>query len=203
MKKKKFTFLDLDSDSYVEKVSSNENIIKKQEEHEMLLAEKEALRIEKEVQRKKFEDEKKRLKEEQRIILEESLRKELEKIKKSEKEAKKIEEEHQLKNKVKEELLREDEKISKIQQAAEKLKKDYEFSKTINKEYLIEEKNLKIESLSTNLENLFPKKEKLEIKTNIYLRNDLYEKVLEIKNRTGKSRSAIINKMIEFALEKM
>lgn len=99
-----------------------------------------------------------------------------------------------------------------------------EVSKQIFKEKPIEERNSKTvirtfnESLSyqSNNENqgndfpsnskaseLFSSKEKLDVKTNIYLKPKLVFKIKELVDKTGESRSSVINKLIEFALEEM
>ncbi len=99
-----------------------------------------------------------------------------------------------------------------------------EVSKRIFKEKPIEERNSKTvirtfnESLSyqSNNENqgndfpsnskasqLFSSKEKLDVKTNIYLKPKLVFKIKELVDKTGESRSSVINKLIEFALEEM
>lgn len=44
-------------------------------------------------------------------------------------------------------------------------------------------------------------KEKLEVKTNIYLKNSIVIKLKELEERTNESRSSIINKLIEIALK--
>ncbi|KFB07739.1 hypothetical protein [Malacoplasma iowae] len=99
-----------------------------------------------------------------------------------------------------------------------------ETSKPIFNERPVEERNSKTvirtfnESLNyqTNNENkknelsnnskaneLFSSKEKLDVKTNIYLKPKLVFKIKELVDRTGESRSSVINKLIEFALEEM
>lgn len=99
-----------------------------------------------------------------------------------------------------------------------------EVSKRIFKEKPTEERNSKTvirtfnESLSyqSNNENqgndfpsnskasqLFSSKEKLDVKTNIYLKPKLVFKIKELVDKTGESRSSVINKLIEFALEEM
>lgn len=50
---------------------------------------------------------------------------------------------------------------------------------------------------------LFSSKEKLDVKTNIYLKPKLVFKIKELVDKTGESRSSVINKLIEFALEEM
>lgn len=44
-------------------------------------------------------------------------------------------------------------------------------------------------------------REKLEVKTNIYLKNSIVIKLKELEERTNESRSSIINKLIEIALK--
>ncbi len=44
-------------------------------------------------------------------------------------------------------------------------------------------------------------KEKLEVKTNIYLKSSIVIKLKELEERTNESRSSIINKLIEMALK--
>ncbi|MDE6082523.1 MAG: hypothetical protein K2F52_01435 [Malacoplasma sp.] len=44
-------------------------------------------------------------------------------------------------------------------------------------------------------------REKLEVKTNIYLKNSIVIKLKELEERTNESRSSIINKLIEMALK--
>lgn len=53
------------------------------------------------------------------------------------------------------------------------------------------------------IENLFSYKEKLDIKTNIYLKKNLVIKIQELSKKTGDSRSLIINKLIELALKQL
>ncbi|MGL4358086.1 MAG: hypothetical protein ACRCSY_05235 [Cetobacterium sp.] len=49
----------------------------------------------------------------------------------------------------------------------------------------------------------FKEKEKLDVKTNIYLKKDNYARIEELYKSTGNSRSSIINKLIEIALNKI
>lgn len=111
-----------------------------------------------------------------------------------------------------------------IQQSNNDSVEKTEVSKRIFKEKPIEERNSKTvirtfnESLSyqSNNENqgndfpsnskaseLFSSKEKLDVKTNIYLKPKLVFKIKELVDKTGESRSSVINKLIEFALEEM
>ncbi|MGL4616712.1 MAG: hypothetical protein ACRCUM_00580 [Mycoplasmoidaceae bacterium] len=53
------------------------------------------------------------------------------------------------------------------------------------------------------VEIFFKEKEKLDVKTNIYLKKDNYARIEEIYKTTGNSRSSIINKLIEIALNKI
>lgn len=46
-------------------------------------------------------------------------------------------------------------------------------------------------------------KEKLDVKTNIYLKSSIVIKLKELEERTNESRSSIINKLIEIALKHM
>lgn len=46
-------------------------------------------------------------------------------------------------------------------------------------------------------------KEKLDVKTNIYLKSSIVVKLRELEERTNESRSSIINKLIEMALKNM
>lgn len=59
----------------------------------------------------------------------------------------------------------------------------------------------KEESFNTNINKLIQVKEKLEVKTNIYLKSDLVRRIKRMCDETGNSRSAIINKLLEYAIK--
>ncbi|MGL4647230.1 MAG: hypothetical protein ACRCVI_00705 [Mycoplasmoidaceae bacterium] len=63
-------------------------------------------------------------------------------------------------------------------------------------------KEFSLKSTKTS-DMFFKEKEKLDIKTNIYLKKDNYQKIEQIYKNTGNSRSSIINKLIEIALGKI
>lgn len=71
-----------------------------------------------------------------------------------------------------------------------------ESKKIINKSKESTSKNIKADIF-------FKEKEKLDVKTNIYLKKDNYLKIEELYKKTGNSRSSIINKLIEIALNKI
>lgn len=59
-------------------------------------------------------------------------------------------------------------------------------------------------SFSPNkIKDLISFKEKLDIKTNIYLKSSIVIKLKELENRTNESRSSIINKLLEYAIKNM
>ena len=66
-----------------------------------------------------------------------------------------------------------------------------ENKKVIKKPKEITNKNVKIDAF-------FKEKEKLDVKTNIYLKKENYLKIEEIYKSTGNSRSSIINKLYYF-----
>lgn len=53
------------------------------------------------------------------------------------------------------------------------------------------------------VKDLISFKEKLDVKTNIYLKSSIVVKLKELENRTNESRSSIINKLLEFAIKNM
>lgn len=53
----------------------------------------------------------------------------------------------------------------------------------------------------TDINKFISVKEKLEIKTNIYLKPNLVLKIKKICDETGNSRSSIINKLLELAIK--
>lgn len=67
----------------------------------------------------------------------------------------------------------------------------------------IQETNNNVKISSKKINNLFHKKEKLDVKTNIYLKKWIYDEIEKIYKETGKSRSAIINKLLEMYLNEM
>lgn len=71
-----------------------------------------------------------------------------------------------------------------------------EIKKVIKKPKEITNNSIKIDAF-------FKEKEKLDVKTNIYLKKENYLKIEEIYKSTGNSRSSIINKLIEIALNKI
>lgn len=77
------------------------------------------------------------------------------------------------------------------------LKTYNEATKDISITNLPFEKRFKEESLQQFIKT----KEKLEVKTNIYLKPTLVFKLKELEERTNESRSSIINKLIEIALK--
>lgn len=54
---------------------------------------------------------------------------------------------------------------------------------------------------SSKIQKFFTTKEKLDVKTNIYLKPNLVNEIQLLVKKTGESRSAIINKLIEHALK--
>lgn len=54
---------------------------------------------------------------------------------------------------------------------------------------------------SNKIQQFFTTKEKLDVKTNIYLKPNLVSEIQILAKKTGESRSAIINKLIEHALK--
>lgn len=56
-------------------------------------------------------------------------------------------------------------------------------------------------STNVNINSLFDVEEKLDVKTNIYIKKWIYNEVEKIHINTGKSRSAVINKLLEYALK--
>lgn len=52
------------------------------------------------------------------------------------------------------------------------------------------------------IEKIISFKEKLDVKTNIYLKASIVDKIKEIQDRTNESRSSIINKLLELALKR-
>lgn len=54
---------------------------------------------------------------------------------------------------------------------------------------------------SSKIQKFFTTKEKLDVKTNIYLKPNLVNEIQLLAKKTGESRSAIINKLIEHALK--
>ncbi|MGL5246104.1 MAG: hypothetical protein ACRC8C_00885 [Mycoplasmoidaceae bacterium] len=64
-------------------------------------------------------------------------------------------------------------------------------------------KNEEIKNKNGKIDLFFKEKEKLDVKTNIYLKKDNYERIEELYKSTGNSRSSIINKLIEIALNKI
>ena len=208
--KKKFSFLDLDNDDFVQKVyeSPRKTMVEKNNEN-LNLSKLESLKIEKNLmERKIIEQEKFLLNEEKnskQIAFEKSIEDQAKKIKKIEKESKKNEEKFMFEKKIKGNLGINLEKINRIEEAAVKLKQNYILEKMNSKKTNYEVDKIlfisKEDSNFSTFKNMFDKVEKFEIKTNIYLKKDLYEKIIKIHNETGKSRSAIINKMIEIALK--
>lgn len=53
------------------------------------------------------------------------------------------------------------------------------------------------------IKDLISFKEKLDVKTNIYLKSSIVVKLKELEKRTNESRSSIINKLLEFAIKNM
>lgn len=53
------------------------------------------------------------------------------------------------------------------------------------------------------IKDLISFKEKLDVKTNIYLKSSVVIKLKELEKRTNESRSSIINKLLEFAIKNM
>lgn len=53
------------------------------------------------------------------------------------------------------------------------------------------------------IKDLISFKEKLDIKTNIYLKSSIVIKLKELEKRTNESRSSIINKLLEYAIKSM
>lgn len=213
---KKFKFLDLDNDDFIQEVSKpSARQTREKEDKELYLAKIESLKIEREFNEKKLIDQEKLQLIEQKnikqIALEAYIDEETKKIKKIEKESKKTQEKFELREKLKEKLKNDYEKINQLAKSAlelkqnytqEKLKKnsqEFQYSQNTNESSLMDEPKPYL--TNDSLRNMFEKVEKFEVKTNIYLRKDLYEKIIIIHNETGKSRSAIINKMIEIALK--
>lgn len=54
---------------------------------------------------------------------------------------------------------------------------------------------------NNKIQHFFTAKEKLDVKTNIYLKPNLVNQIQALSKQTGESRSAIINKLIEHALK--
>lgn len=70
------------------------------------------------------------------------------------------------------------------------------FNETLNStQTIVEEFN------SNKIQQFFTTKEKLDVKTNIYLKPNLVHEIQVLSKKTGESRSAIINKLIEHALK--
>lgn len=53
------------------------------------------------------------------------------------------------------------------------------------------------------IKDLISFKEKLDVKTNIYLKSSIVVKLKELEKRTNESRSSIINKLLEYAIKNM
>lgn len=54
-----------------------------------------------------------------------------------------------------------------------------------------------------SLNGLFDVKEKLDVKTNIYIKKWIYDEIEQIHKRTNISRSSVINKLLEHALKEL
>lgn len=61
--------------------------------------------------------------------------------------------------------------------------------------------DFKLSFKEEKLNNFFVQKERLDIKTNIYLKQKLVEQINYLSKKLGESRSLVINKLIEHALK--
>lgn len=105
----------------------------------------------------------------------------------------------------------------KVEEFVEKKNEDITTHDTLNNTFKIEENKqeetkieYKIEEPKTEqvlrdvnpkINSLFDVEEKLDVKTNIYIKKWIYNEVEKIHLSTGKSRSAVINKLLEYALK--
>lgn len=83
--------------------------------------------------------------------------------------------------------------------------KKYTFNETIQmqKKSNISNNNSEFKFDDNKIQQFFTTKEKLDVKTNIYLKPNLVNQILILSKQTGESRSSIINKLIEHALKEI
>ncbi|MGL5630269.1 MAG: hypothetical protein ACRDCG_00670 [Mycoplasmoidaceae bacterium] len=179
MKNKKFIFLDLDSDDFTKNISSKEE----NDLNEIELAKKEAERIENDIKRRRLVE---------KNNIENTIKKDIEKLHSIENSTKKIKNDFEKKRNARLKLENELEKIEKLKEKAFYLKDSYVEKKENNKNY----------ALQGNLNHLFSKNEKYEIKTNIYFKKEIYEEIILISKEYGISRTAVINKLLQEYLNK-
>lgn len=92
----------------------------------------------------------------------------------------------------------------------QQIKQQQEIIKTSNSENKLKTFNESLNSSAqinneefntSKIQQFFTTKEKLDVKTNIYLKPNLVNEIQMLSKKTGESRSAIINKLIEHALK--
>lgn len=77
-------------------------------------------------------------------------------------------------------------------------------TKTFNEALRNQERMMQQTSFEENkIKQFLTIKEKLDVKTNIYLKSSIVIKLKELEEKTNESRSSIINKLIEIALKNM
>lgn len=88
-------------------------------------------------------------------------------------------------------------------QEHQKKQKLYTFNETVQMKRLPEEEQNIKEFNNEKIQQFIKTKEKLDVKTNIYLKPNLVNKITTLCKQTGESRSSIINKLIEHALKEI
>lgn len=187
-KKKKFSFFDLSDDSFFnhdeeieqkEKKDNNVKVENKSEESRI----QEAVDVFSKQEKLTIEEKK----EENTITLKEQ-------------------EENNLYPKVEEFVEKKDEVKTIVEERKPIIENNINEQKNIVKttqfvQHSIQQENTSNLNANSKINSLFDVEEKLDVKTNIYIKKWIYNEVEQIHLSTGKSRSAVINKLLEYALK--